>query len=124
MVQLAMQIGALEYDPEILTQQRHREFLRDVVIFKEVVPIRDASLRGKIHQTYRMGYVKDVILPRVLDDNAFSMLSSMMLFNNVDVRPLSYQVNPSFQSLGLYSYPSLAKCSIAWGDYDVFCSDM
>ena len=82
---LRVQIGALEYDPEIPSQQRHREFLRDMVLFKEVVPIKKAILRSKIHQTYRMGYVKDVILPRVLDDTTFSTLSSMMLFNNVDV---------------------------------------
>ena len=82
---VSMQIGALEYDPEISCQQRHREFLRDVVLFKEVVPIKKAALRAKIHQTYRMGYVKDVILPRVLDDTTFSTLSSMVLFNNVDV---------------------------------------
>ena len=55
------------------------------VVFKEVVPIRDASLRAKIHQTYRMGYVKDVVLPRSLDDNGFTALSSLMLLNNVEV---------------------------------------
>ena len=81
------QIGALEYDPELLTQQKHREFLRDVVVFKEVVPLRSAALKAKIHQTYRMGYVKDVILPRALDDATFATLSSLMMFNNVEVTP-------------------------------------
>jgi len=33
-------------------------------VFREVVPISDTSVRAKIHQTYRMGYLKDVILPR------------------------------------------------------------
>lgn len=63
----------------------HREFLRDRAVFKEVVPIEDVGLRAKIHQTYRMGYVKDVILPRVLDDGTMATLSTLMLFNNVDV---------------------------------------
>lgn len=41
--------------------------------------------RPKIHQTYRYGYIKDVILPRALDDATFATISSLMLFNNVEV---------------------------------------
>lgn len=52
------------YDPELPERQRHRDFLRERVVFREVVPISDAAVRAKIHQTYRMGYLKDVILPR------------------------------------------------------------
>ena len=54
------------YDPELPERQRHRDFLRERVVFREVVPISDAAVRAKIHQTYRMGYLKDVILPRYL----------------------------------------------------------
>ena len=32
-----------------------------------------------------MGYLKDVVLPRVLDDATFATLSSLMLFNNIEV---------------------------------------
>ena len=39
----------------------------------------------KIHQTYRIQYLKDVILPRSLDDATYATLASLMLFNNVDV---------------------------------------
>ena len=83
---LPVQVGALEYDPELPCQQRHREFLRERVVFREVVPIQDAALRAKIHQTYRLAYVKDVVLPRVLDDATFATFSSLILFNNVEVR--------------------------------------
>jgi protein phosphatase-4 regulatory subunit 3 len=79
------QVGALEYDPELPEQQRHRSFLRDRVVFKEVVPIADPGLRAKIHQTYRLAYLKDVVLPRVLDDATFATFSSLILFNNVEV---------------------------------------
>ena len=79
------QVGALEYDPELVMQQHHREFLRDKVVFKEVVPISDPALRAKIHQTYRLAYLKDVVLPRVLDDATFATFSSLILFNNVEV---------------------------------------
>ena len=78
-------MGALEYDPALVGRQRHREFLRERVVFKEVVPITDAGLRAKIHQTYRLSYLKDVVLPRVLDDTTFATLSSLILFNNVEV---------------------------------------
>lgn len=52
------------YDPEQATRRQHREFLRERVVFREVVPISDPAVRAKIHQTYRIGYLKDVILPR------------------------------------------------------------
>jgi len=78
-------VGVLEYDPEQSERTQHREFLRDKVKFKEVVTIANPAIREKIHQTCRLGYLKDVILPRVLDDSAFSMLTSMMMYNNVEV---------------------------------------
>ena len=57
------------------------------MVFKEVVAIENASLKAKIHETYRLAYLKDVILPRVLDDATFATLSSLILFNNVEVPP-------------------------------------
>lgn len=84
-------VGALEYDPDFKTQQKHREFLQSCVQFKEVVPISDPAIMAKIHQTYRIQYIKDVILPRSLDDATYTTLSSLALFNNVEVltAPLS-----------------------------------
>ncbi len=40
---------------------------------------------AKIHQTYRLQYLKDVILPRSLDDATYATLTSLALFNNVEV---------------------------------------
>lgn len=57
-------IGCLEYDPDLATPQQHRSFLSTAVVFKEVVPITSADVLAKIHQTYRIQYLKDVILPR------------------------------------------------------------
>jgi len=34
-------VGALEYDPDIPFHQEHRAFLREQVLFKEAIPIRD-----------------------------------------------------------------------------------
>lgn len=80
-------IGALEYDPEFknLQRQRHREFLQSSVKFKEVVPISDPLVLGRIHQTYRIQYLKDVVLPRTLDDATYSTLCSLVLFNGVEI---------------------------------------
>ncbi len=50
-----------------------------------MVPIADPAVKQRIHQTYQIGYLKDVVLPRVLDDQTFAALSSLMLFYNHDV---------------------------------------
>lgn len=51
-------VGCLEYDPELPVRQHYRQYLQQGVVFKEVVPISSPNLRAKIHQTYRMGYLK------------------------------------------------------------------
>ncbi|KXZ50897.1 hypothetical protein GPECTOR_14g145 [Gonium pectorale] len=78
-------LGALEYDPDVKQPQKHREFLQSHVQFKEVVPITNPQILAKIHQTYRIQYLKDVILPRSLDDATYATLSSLALFNNMEV---------------------------------------
>ncbi|KYQ89817.1 EVH1 domain-containing protein [Tieghemostelium lacteum] len=79
-------LGALEYDPEISEQNRikHREFLNRHVIFK-TVGLDSKQLIGTIHQTFRIQYLKDVVLPRILDDATFSSLNSIIYFNNIDI---------------------------------------
>lgn len=63
----------------------YRAHLSDPTLFKEVVPIKDATTKLKIHQVYRMQYFKDVILPRALDDSAFSIINSFIYFHQVDI---------------------------------------
>ncbi|KAM3582046.1 Platinum sensitivity protein [Umbelopsis sp. WA50703] len=79
-------VGILEYDPQFpKLKANHREFLADNSKFKQVVPIRDKSVESKIHQTFRLQYLKDVILARVFDDPTFSIINSMIFFNHVDI---------------------------------------
>ncbi|XP_058076120.1 uncharacterized protein LOC131224775 isoform X5 [Magnolia sinica] len=78
-------IGSLEYDPEVPQVQRHRAFLKEHVVFKEAIPIKDPSVLSKIHQTYRVGYIKDVILPRLLDEATVANLNSIIHGNNAAV---------------------------------------
>ncbi|KAJ6806167.1 serine/threonine-protein phosphatase 4 regulatory subunit 3B isoform X2 [Iris pallida] len=78
-------IGSLEYDPEVLEVQHHRSYLKEHVVFKEAIPIKDSSVLSKIHQTYRVGYIKDVILPRALDEATIASLNSIIHGNNAIV---------------------------------------
>ncbi|KAL8716439.1 MAG: hypothetical protein Q9220_000346 [cf. Caloplaca sp. 1 TL-2023] len=79
-------VGALEYDPDFPTHKaNHRRYLDDRSKFKEVVPIKDMAIEKKIHSTWRLQYLKDVVLARILDDPTFSVLNSLIFFNQVDI---------------------------------------
>lgn len=79
-------VGALEYDPDFPSHKaNHRQWLNNQGRYKEVVRIEDELIRRKIHQTYRLQYLKDVVLARILDDPTFSVLNSLIFFNQVDI---------------------------------------
>lgn len=50
-----------------------------------MVPIEDETIKAKIHYTYRLLYLKDVVLARILDDPTFSVLNSLIFFHQVDI---------------------------------------
>jgi len=73
-------------DPEFADRRpHHREYLENNCTFKQVVPITNDEVTSKIHQTFKLLYLKDVVLPRVLDDNTFGSINSYVYFNNVDI---------------------------------------
>ncbi|KAF2144112.1 uncharacterized protein K452DRAFT_153248 [Aplosporella prunicola CBS 121167] len=79
-------VGALEYDPDFPSHKaNHRQYLADESRFKEVVKIEDPQIKKKIHYTYRLQYLKDVVLARILDDPTFSVLNSLIFFHQVDI---------------------------------------
>ncbi|KAI1828689.1 DUF625-domain-containing protein [Xylaria intraflava] len=79
-------VGALEYDPDFPSHKaNHRQWLQAEGRFREVIRIEDAQILKKIHQTYRLQYLKDVVLARILDDSTFSVLNSLIFFNQVDI---------------------------------------
>jgi Component of IIS longevity pathway SMK-1 len=51
------------------------------------VPINNPELLAKIHQTYRVQYIQDVVLPTpsVIEENILSTLSSFIFFNKVEI---------------------------------------
>ncbi|KAL6893273.1 DUF625 domain-containing protein [Trichoderma evansii] len=106
-------VGALEYDPDFPSHKaNHRHWLSNQGRFKEVVPIDDENVRRKIHQTYRLQYLKDVVLARILDDPTFSVLSSLIFFNQVEIVQ-HLQSSPGFlmNLFGIFSahYPETKK---------------
>lgn len=42
-------------------------------------------MEQKIHQTFRAQYLKDVVLARIVEEAHFSVLSSIVMFNQVDI---------------------------------------
>lgn len=80
-------IGCLEYDPTLSQPRKHREFLTKTAKFKEVIPISDPELKQKIHQTYRVQYIQDMVLPTpsVFEENMLSTLHSFIFFNKVEI---------------------------------------
>jgi protein phosphatase-4 regulatory subunit 3 len=80
-------VGCLEYDPASPTQKHHREYLKQQAMFREAIPIKNAELLSKIHQTFRVQYIQDVVLPTpsVFEENMLSTLSSFIFFNKVEI---------------------------------------
>ncbi|XP_004487777.1 uncharacterized protein [Cicer arietinum] len=92
-------IGSLEYDPEVPHVQHHRKFLKEHVVFKEAIPIKNSIVLSKIHQTYRIGFLKDVVLARVLDEAIAANLNSMIHANNATVVSLLKDDSPFIREL-------------------------
>lgn len=85
-------------DPEFpLHKANYRDFLKNTLRFHNPIHIADESIRRKIHHAYRLVFLKDVVLVRVLDDSTFNVLNSCIIFNQIDI--ITYvQQDPSFLS--------------------------
>ncbi|KAF9057866.1 component of IIS longevity pathway SMK-1-domain-containing protein [Panaeolus papilionaceus] len=79
-------VGMLEYDPDFPGHKaNYREFLHNTAQFHQPILVRDVSIRRKIHHTYRLQFLKDVVLARALDDSTFNVLNSCIIFNQLDI---------------------------------------
>lgn len=83
-------IGCLEYDPNKNDHQRHREYITTKSKFKEIISFENSDLVNKIHQTYKVQYIQDVILPApsVFEENSLTSLSSFIFLNKVEISNL------------------------------------
>ena len=80
-------IGCLEYDPTTTQPVRHRHYLAKISQHREVIPFRNPELLNKIHQTYRVQYIQEVVLPTpsLFEENMMSALNSVLLFNKAEI---------------------------------------
>lgn len=90
-------------DPEFGDHKEdYREFLTKRSKFKQIIPIDDPEVEQKIHQAYRLHFLRDTVLARVMDENLSSILSSLIFFHNFDILTYLHQ-DPVFlkQLLGI-----------------------
>ena len=80
-------IGCLEYNPAKPQAVQHRKYLQQTSRHREVIPFENPQLMAKIHQTYRVQYIQEVILPTpsLFEENMMSALNSFILFNKTDI---------------------------------------
>jgi protein phosphatase-4 regulatory subunit 3 len=83
-------IGCLEYDPAKSEPVKHREYINTKSQFKEIIPFENVDLVQKIHQTYKVQYIQDVILPApsVFEENSLASLTSFIFLNKVEISNL------------------------------------
>ncbi|CAO3571329.1 unnamed protein product [Mortierella alpina] len=79
-------VGIFEYDPNVQDpKQELREMLRNGSKYKQLVPIKDQDIEQKIHQVFRLQFLRDIVLTRYLDDGLSSILGSLIFFHNIDI---------------------------------------
>lgn len=80
-------LGSLEYDPTKREPQRYRKFLKENVHFREIVPIKNKELLSKIHQTYHVQYIMDIVLPTptVFEENMLPSLNAFLIFSKIEI---------------------------------------
>jgi protein phosphatase 4 regulatory subunit 3 len=67
------------------TKANHRTHFQNSAVFKQVVPIPSPEIIQKIKETYRIQYLRDVALARLLDDATFAALNSLVFFNHMEL---------------------------------------
>lgn len=73
-------------DPEFPSYKaNYRDFLVNTTHFLSPIPIRNPQIHQKIHTTYRLLFLKDVVLARSLDDSTFNIINSCIIFNQVEI---------------------------------------
>ncbi|KAI7736107.1 hypothetical protein M8C21_004236, partial [Ambrosia artemisiifolia] len=76
-------VGCLEYDPDV-PHVDHRNFLKEHVVLKEAIPIKDPLALSKIHQTYRISYLKVYFLQEFCNrSKSLQMVQQLRLFRDL-----------------------------------------
>lgn len=76
-------VGVVEHDPTLYRTPNYREFLRTQVKHKEIIPVKNKLILELVHQNFRISYLRDVLLPRALDEVSLAVLGDMEKRNGV-----------------------------------------
>eukprot|EP00124_Ichthyophonus_hoferi_P000663 Ihof_evm10s26 gene=Ihof_evmTU10s26 len=77
-------IGVLEYVPGC-EKQVHRNFITKISSFKEVIPIGRNGLEDRIHTSYRLSYLRDVVLGCVPEEPSNQAVTACINNYNRDI---------------------------------------
>lgn len=73
----------LDHEPD--NKSNHTDFIKEHVKFVEVISFNDEAFEKKVHQTFRLTYLKDVVFPRVLEDQILGTMGTMIFMNSVQL---------------------------------------
>ncbi len=78
--------GVFEYEPQAgSSRPEYRKYLADTSRYRQIITLKSPGLLALIHETFRAQYYKDVILPRVLDDDTFTTLVMLIRSNHMEI---------------------------------------
>lgn len=80
-------IGCLEYNPSKPHPIKHRLYLQNTSRHRNVIALDNPELLNKIHLTYKIIYIQEVILPTpsLFEENMMSALNSIILFSKTEI---------------------------------------
>ncbi|GFE52873.1 component of IIS longevity pathway SMK-1, putative [Babesia ovis] len=81
-------LRAFEYDAELLSQNltlEHVKFFREHVKHHDVIVLGNPTFYRLVHSSYRIEYLKDVVLPRQLDEFSIQRLNSVIFSNTNEI---------------------------------------
>jgi len=73
----------IDNEPDL--KVNHSDFIKEHVKFVEVINFNDESFEKKVHQTFRLTYLKDVVFPRLLDEQVLGTMGTMIFMNSVQL---------------------------------------
>eukprot|EP00041_Stephanoeca_diplocostata_P024368 m.616145 g.616145 ORF g.616145 m.616145 type:complete len:920 (+) comp22512_c0_seq2:374-3133(+) len=119
-------IGMFEYLPgetQHSPRVRHRDFLKNKAVFKDVLAIDDKEMIEQIHSSYRIRYIRDVILSGMLDDMLQSTLASYIYYCTVEVHQ-KLREHPDFLTTVMRALRDTTKSPEAYRDSVLFLKDL
>ena len=77
--------AALEYETQSIKRIPHRNYFKNIVNFINPLNIQDSNLINKINQNLRLAYLRDTAFVRIINDNAYREINSIILNNQRDI---------------------------------------